>query len=49
MTRSTHEFRVSSDFESALNFTAGVFYEDFEIKHVGDFNYLGPFELDSLR
>tara|TARA_B110000116_G_scaffold258083_1_gene258867 strand:+ start:911 stop:3583 length:2673 start_codon:yes stop_codon:yes gene_type:complete len=44
MTRSTHEFRVSSDFESALNFTAGVFYEDFEIKHVGDFNYLGPFE-----
>lgn len=44
MTRSTHEFRVSSDFESALNFTAGVFYENFEIEHIGDFNYLGPFE-----
>ncbi|MGY8795315.1 MAG: TonB-dependent receptor [Woeseiales bacterium] len=44
MTRSTHEFRVSSDFESAFNFTAGVFYENFEIEHIGDFNYLGPFE-----
>jgi len=44
MTRATHEFRVSSDFESAINFTAGVFYEDFEIEHIGNFNYLAPFE-----
>ncbi len=44
MQRWTHEFRVSSDFEGALNFTAGVFYEDFEIKHIGNFNYLAPFE-----
>jgi len=44
MTRWTHEFRVSSNFDSPLNFSAGVFYEDFEIEHVGNFNYLAPFE-----
>lgn len=44
MTRWTHEFRVSSDYDGPLNFSAGVFYEDFEIKHVGNFNYLGPYE-----
>ncbi|MGI9271967.1 MAG: TonB-dependent receptor [Woeseiaceae bacterium] len=44
MTRWTHELRVTSDFDSAFNFTAGVFFEDFEILHTGDFNYLGPAE-----
>lgn len=39
MTRWTHEFRVSSDWESPVNFQAGVFFEDFEILHIGDFNY----------
>ena len=46
MQRWTHEFRVSSNFEGAFNFTGGVFYEDFEIKHIGNFNYLAPFEAD---
>ncbi|MEO0614588.1 MAG: TonB-dependent receptor [Pseudomonadota bacterium] len=44
MTRWTHEFRVSSDFDGPVQFQAGVFYEDFEILHVGDFNYLAPAE-----
>ena len=44
MSRWTHELRVNSDFDGMLNFTAGFFYEDFEIKHIGNFNYLGPFE-----
>jgi outer membrane receptor protein involved in Fe transport len=44
MSRWTHEFRVSTDFEGPFSFTGGVFYEDFEIKHIGDFRYLGPFE-----
>ena len=42
VTRWTHEIRLSSDFDSPVNFTAGFFYEDFEIKHVGDFNYQAP-------
>lgn len=46
MTRSTHEFRVATDFDGMINFTGGVFYEDFEIKHVGNFRYLAPFEAD---
>jgi len=44
MTRWTHEFRVATDFEGPLNFQGGIFYEDFEILHRGDFNYLAPFE-----
>jgi outer membrane receptor protein involved in Fe transport len=42
VTRWTHEIRLSSDFDSPVNFTAGFFYEDFEIKHIGDFNYQAP-------
>lgn len=42
VTRWTHEFRMTSDFDSPVNFTAGFFYEDFEIKHIGDFNYQAP-------
>jgi outer membrane receptor protein involved in Fe transport len=44
MQRWTHEFRLNTNFEGAFNFTGGVFYEDFEIKHIGNFNYLAPFE-----
>jgi outer membrane receptor protein involved in Fe transport len=43
-TRMTHEVRVSTDPDNALRFTGGVFYEDSEILHVGNFNYLGPAE-----
>ena len=45
MTRWTHELRVATVTSKApLNFQGGVFYEDFEILHRGDFNYLAPFE-----
>lgn len=44
MTRWTHEFRVNTNFDGPVNFSGGVFYEDFEILHVGDFNYLAPIE-----
>ncbi|MDA9050085.1 TonB-dependent receptor [Pseudomonadales bacterium] len=43
-TRWTHEFRVTTNFDSSVNLTAGVFYEDFEIEHVGDFNYQAPID-----
>lgn len=44
MTRWTHEFRVSTDWDSPLNLQGGVFYEDFEILHIGDFNYQAPID-----
>ena len=43
-TRWTHEARLATNFEGPLNFQAGVFYENFEIKHVGDFNYQAPID-----
>ena len=43
-TRTTHEVRVSTDPDNALRFTGGVFYEDSEILHIGNFNYLAPAE-----
>jgi outer membrane receptor protein involved in Fe transport len=43
-TRMTHEVRVSTDPDNALRFTGGLFYEDAEILHVGNFNYLGSAE-----
>ena len=43
-TRWTHEVRVATNFAGPLNFQAGMFYEDFEIKHVGDFNYQAPID-----
>ena len=45
MTRWTHEFRVNTDFDSPISLSGGIFFEDFEILHVGEFNYLAPFEL----
>ncbi|MGI9232557.1 MAG: TonB-dependent receptor [Woeseiaceae bacterium] len=44
MTRWTHEFRVSTDWDYPIGFQGGIFYEDFEILHRGDFDYLAPFE-----
>ena len=38
-TRTTHEFRVSSDAENRFRFIAGVYYNDQEATHVGDFQY----------
>ncbi|MFT4632569.1 MAG: iron complex outermembrane receptor protein [Candidatus Pseudothioglobus sp.] len=43
-TRWTHEFRVTTNFDGPLNATVGLFYEDFEIEHVGDFNYQAPID-----
>jgi iron complex outermembrane recepter protein len=42
--RWTHEFRLTTNFEGPVNFTGGIFYEDFEIQHVGDFNYQAPID-----
>ena len=43
-TRMTHEFRISTDPDEALRFSGGIFYEDVEILHAGNFNYLGSTE-----
>ena len=40
-TRWTHEFRANTDWDFPVNLSAGVYFEDFEITHVGDFNYGG--------
>jgi outer membrane receptor protein involved in Fe transport len=42
--RWTHEARVATNFAGPLNLQAGVFYEKFEIRHVGDFNYQAPID-----
>ncbi len=39
MTRLTNEIRFTTNFESPVNFAGGLFFEDFEILHIGDFNY----------
>ena len=44
MTRTTNEIRVNTNFDGMLNFSGGFFFEDFEIKHIGDFNYLAPYQ-----
>ena len=44
MTRLTNEIRVNTNFDGMLNFSGGFFFEDFEIKHIGDFNYLAPYQ-----
>ena len=44
MERWTHEARVATNFEGPLNLQAGMFYEKFEIIHVGDFNYQAPID-----
>ncbi len=43
-TRWTHEFRVATNWEGRINMQGGFFYEDFEILHVGDFNYQAPMD-----
>ena len=42
--RWTHEARIATNFDGPLNFQAGVFIEDFKIRHVGDFNYQAPID-----
>tara|TARA_B100001179_G_scaffold178280_1_gene133581 strand:- start:362 stop:3025 length:2664 start_codon:yes stop_codon:yes gene_type:complete len=44
MTRLTNEVRFNTNFDGMLNFSGGFFFEDFEIKHIGDFNYLAPYQ-----
>jgi len=44
MTRMTNELRFSTNWDGIMNVTGGVFVEDFEIKHLGDFNYRAPHE-----
>ena len=43
-TRWTHELRVATNWDGRINMQGGVFFEDFEILHVGDFNYQAPLE-----
>ncbi|MFT4518506.1 MAG: iron complex outermembrane receptor protein [Halioglobus sp.] len=43
-TRQTHEFRISTDPDNRLRATGGIFYEDSEILHVGNFNYQAPID-----
>lgn len=43
-TRWTHEFRIATDWDSPVNLQAGIFYEDFEILHIGNFNYQSPID-----
>ena len=44
MTRLTNELRFSTNWDGIVNMQGGIFSEDFEIKHIGDFNYLAPYE-----
>ena len=44
MTRLTNEIRFSTNWDGIVNMQGGFFAEDFEIKHIGDFNYLAPYE-----
>lgn len=41
-TRFTSELRVSGDINDRTTFLAGVYYEDSEILHIGNFNYGAP-------
>ena len=43
-TRWTHELRIATNWDGRVNMQGGVFFEDFEILHVGDFNYQAPME-----
>jgi iron complex outermembrane receptor protein len=43
-TRFTSELRISGEFNERTTFLAGVYYEDSEILHVGNFNYGAPLE-----
>ena len=44
MSRFTSELRFATNWDGIVNMQGGMFYEDYEIKHVGNFNYLAPYE-----
>ena len=44
MTRFTSELRFATNWDGIVNMQGGMFFEDFEIKHIGNFNYLAPYE-----
>ena len=44
MTRMTNELRFSTNWDGIMNLQGGVFVEDFQIKHRGDFNYNAPYK-----
>ena len=44
MTRWTHEFRVATNWQGPINLQGGIFFEDFEIEHVGNFDYQAPID-----
>lgn len=37
--RWTHEFRINGSLAESFGYTAGVFFQDRVVKHIGDFNY----------
>lgn len=44
MTRMTNEIRFATNWDGMVNMQGGVYVEDFEIKHIGNFNYMAPYE-----
>ena len=44
MTRMTNEIRFATNWDGMVNMQGGVYAEDFEIKHIGNFNYMAPYE-----
>ena len=48
MTRMTNELRFTTNWDGIVNLAGGVFVEDFEIKHIGDFNYNAPYKAGSV-
>ncbi|MDG1713486.1 MAG: TonB-dependent receptor, partial [Woeseiaceae bacterium] len=44
MTRMTNEIRFATNWDGIVNMQGGMFFEDFEIKHIGNFNYIAPYE-----
>ena len=44
MTRMTNELRFNTNWDGIVNLQGGVFVEDFEIKHIGDFNYHASYQ-----
>jgi len=43
MTRMTNELRFTTNWDGIVNMAGGIFAEEFEIKHIGDFNYNAPY------
>jgi len=44
MTRMTNELRFATNWDGMVNMQGGIYSEEFEIKHIGDFNYMAPYE-----